>query len=95
MLSPLLVSLRNSPIPSPSHCFYEGVPPPTTHSCLSVLAFPYTGASSLHRTKGLSVNHFQSLVIFQPINKTKQNKKQLLSVLNVQWHNETWPVYDL
>ena len=23
-----------------------------THSCLTTLAFPYTGASSLHRTKG-------------------------------------------
>jgi hypothetical protein len=29
-------------------------PHPTTHSCLPALAFPYTGASSLHRTKGLS-----------------------------------------
>jgi hypothetical protein len=26
----------------------------STHLCLTALAFPYTGASSLHRTKGLS-----------------------------------------
>jgi hypothetical protein len=30
--------------------FYEHVPPP--NSCLITLAFPYTGVSSLHRTKG-------------------------------------------
>jgi hypothetical protein len=28
-------------------------PHPPTHSCFSVLVFPYTGALSLHRTKGL------------------------------------------
>ena len=42
---------------SPTLCFYEGVPPPTnplTHSRLPALAFPYTEASSLHRTKGFS-----------------------------------------
>ena len=27
---------------------------PPTHSCLPTLKFPYTGASSLPRTKGLS-----------------------------------------
>jgi hypothetical protein len=27
---------------------------PSTHSCLTSLAFPYTGALSLHRTKGIS-----------------------------------------
>ena len=26
---------------------------PLTHSCLTALASPYAGASSLHRTKGL------------------------------------------
>jgi len=35
------------------HCFYEGAPSPP-YSCLPILAFSYTGASSLHRTKGLS-----------------------------------------
>jgi hypothetical protein len=30
------------------------VPHLPTHSCLNTLAFPYTGASSLHRMKGLS-----------------------------------------
>ena len=37
----------------PPACFYKGAHPPT-HSSLTALAFPYTGASSLHRTKGLS-----------------------------------------
>jgi hypothetical protein len=39
----------------PSPRLYEGAPPPT-HSYLTTLAFPYTGALSLHshRTKGLS-----------------------------------------
>ena len=36
----------------PSSCFYEGVTPPT-HSLLPALTFPYTRASSLHRTKDL------------------------------------------
>lgn len=34
----------------PLPCFYESAPP-ATHSCLTALAFLYTGASSLHRTK--------------------------------------------
>jgi hypothetical protein len=37
----------------PSTCFYEGTPPPTIYSCLSAMAFPYTGALSLHRTKAV------------------------------------------
>jgi hypothetical protein len=37
--------------PLPPH-LYKGAPPPT-HSCLSSLAFPYPGSSSLHRNKGL------------------------------------------
>ena len=37
----------------PSPFFYEGVPPPT-YFCFPTLAFPYTGALSLHWTKGLS-----------------------------------------
>jgi hypothetical protein len=44
--------LSHSPLP----CFYEGSPPPTAqpmHFYLTALAFLYTGASSLHRTKGL------------------------------------------
>jgi hypothetical protein len=34
-------------------CLYEGAPHLPTFSCLSALAFPYPGSSSLHRTKGL------------------------------------------
>ena len=37
---------KNRPSHHPSPCLHEGVPPPT------FLAFPYAGASSLHRTKG-------------------------------------------
>jgi hypothetical protein len=51
MLFPFLVSppkntLLISPPPSPDH--------QPTHSCFLALAFPHTGAQSLHRTKGLS-----------------------------------------
>jgi hypothetical protein len=56
MLYPFLVSLLEPPLShSPFSWFYEGAPPPThPHSHLTALAFPYTGESSLHRTKGLS-----------------------------------------
>jgi hypothetical protein len=40
--------------PFPSTWFFEGPPPPTYHSCLPALTFPYTGASSFHKTKVLS-----------------------------------------
>ena len=54
MLSPFLVSppqnlLSHSPPPASMRV----LPYPPIHSYLPVLAFPYTGASSLHRTKGL------------------------------------------
>jgi hypothetical protein len=47
---PFPITPSKLPIPSP---LYEGAPP-FIHSHLPALAFPYTGASSLHRTKGLS-----------------------------------------
>jgi hypothetical protein len=55
MLSPFLVFLPSLPhlIP-PSPCFFEDATPPTHPLCFPDLAFSYTGASSLHRTKGLS-----------------------------------------
>ena len=49
MLSPFLVSPPKIPYPLP--------PPPApqpTHSCFLALAFPYTGAYNLCKTKGLS-----------------------------------------
>jgi hypothetical protein len=53
MLSPFPVSPPQTPYPiPPPHCFYEGAPPPT-HSCLTALVSPYTGALNLHRAKGL------------------------------------------
>lgn len=47
-------SPSGSPLFHPlSPCFYEGALSPT-HFCLLILAFPYSGALSLHRAKGLS-----------------------------------------
>jgi hypothetical protein len=49
MLSPFLVTPQKTPyplFPSPAH--------QPTHSCFLALEFPYTGASSLYRTKGFS-----------------------------------------
>ena len=50
MLSPFLISTLDTPyhIPLLSVCLH-----PFTHSHLPTFAFPYTGALSLHRTKGL------------------------------------------
>lgn len=44
----MLSSFPVSPLQIPNF-----VPPYPNHSCLTTLAFLYTGASSLHRTKGL------------------------------------------
>lgn len=53
-LSPLLCFPSANPRSyPPPPCFYEGALTPT-HSCLTALAFPYTGALILHRTKSLS-----------------------------------------
>jgi hypothetical protein len=48
----------------PSPCFYESVPQLTTHSHLHALAFSYTGASSLHRSKGLSYHWWRTRLSF-------------------------------
>ena len=55
MLSPF-------PVPTPETPYCIPLPPASvrvlvhlpTYCCLPALAFPYTGASSLHNTKGLS-----------------------------------------
>jgi hypothetical protein len=58
MLSPLLVSPPEPLYPTPSPPASVKVLPSIfllpTHSHLTALAFPYTGESSLHRTKALS-----------------------------------------
>jgi hypothetical protein len=46
-------SLCKTPILSPLTWLYEDAPHPPTHFHLTALAFLYTGASSLHRNKGL------------------------------------------
>ena len=51
MLSPFLFSPLKAPYPVPSTPAHQPI-----HSCFPVLAFPYTEASSLHRTKGFSSN---------------------------------------
>ena len=54
MLSPFPVSPPEIPellLPAPASM--RVLPNPLTHSCLTVLASPYTGASSLHRAKDL------------------------------------------
>ena len=52
MLSPSPVSPLETPYSKlPTSASMRVLPP---HSHLATLAFPYTGASSLHRTKGLS-----------------------------------------
>jgi hypothetical protein len=55
MLSPLLVSPLETSYPIlPPPASVRVLPHPSTHFCLPALAFPYTGESNLHRTKGLS-----------------------------------------
>jgi hypothetical protein len=50
MLSPSLVSPLQAPYPiTPYPASMKVLPDPPTHSCLTTLAFLYTGASSLHR----------------------------------------------
>ena len=55
ILSPFSVSFPQThcPIPCPSASM-RVFPHSPIHSCLPALTFPYTGAFSLHRTKGLS-----------------------------------------
>ena len=55
MLSPFLAYPLESPyiVPHPT-AFMKVYPYPPTYSCLPSLTFPYTGALSFHRTKGLS-----------------------------------------
>ena len=54
ILSSLTVPPPETPYTIPPPPASIRVLPQPTHSCLPALAFPYTGALSLHRTKGLS-----------------------------------------
>ena len=58
LLSPFPVSPPETSYPFPPPASMKACPHPLTHSCLPTLAFPYTGASSLHRTKGLFSHWF-------------------------------------
>ena len=52
MLSPFLALISGNTLSSPPPSM-RVLPHPPTDSCLPALAFLYTGALSLHRTKGL------------------------------------------
>ena len=57
MLSSFPVSSLETPCPTPHPAASMRVfPHPLTHSQLPTLAFSYNAASSLHRTKGLSLH---------------------------------------
>ena len=60
MLTPFPVSPLQTPYPIPPYpASMRVLPHPPTHSCLTSLAFLYTEASNLHRTKGLPSNWCQ------------------------------------
>jgi hypothetical protein len=62
MLSPFPVSPLENPYPFlPPPASLRVLTHPPTHSHLTALAFPYTGESSLHRTKGFSSNWCQTM----------------------------------
>lgn len=59
MLFPLLVSpLQTLPLPLP-FASKKMLPHPSTHFCLTLLASPFPGATSLHRTKSLPSHWYQ------------------------------------
>ena len=54
MLSPFPVTPSQTSITFPyPFASMRGLLLPLSHSCLTALTFPYTGASGLHRTKAL------------------------------------------
>ena len=60
MLSPFLVSPLKTPYPIlPPPASMRVFPHPPTHSCLTTLASPFDGATSLHRTKHLPSHGYQ------------------------------------
>jgi hypothetical protein len=52
-----LSSFPSTSLPPPASM--RVLPHPPTYSCLSTLAFPYPGSSSLHRTKGIPSQWYQ------------------------------------
>jgi len=65
MLLPFQVSPLQTPYPIPPNpASMKLLPYPPTHSCLTALAFLYTGASSFHRTKDFSSHWCQIRPIF-------------------------------
>ena len=92
MLSPFLVPSHSQenpyPIPLPSASMRVFLHP-LTHSCLTALASPYTGASSLHRTKGLS---FHDILQGHPLLHMQLKQWVAPCVLFVWWFSsgELW-----
>jgi hypothetical protein len=65
MLSPFPISPLQTPYPiSPPPASMRMLPHSPTHSLIPVLAFSYTGASSLHRTKGLSLMPYKASLFY-------------------------------
>jgi hypothetical protein len=99
MLYPLLVSFLQTHYPIPPYPTSMGVlPHPHTHSSLTALAFLYTGASTLHRTKGLHshwcqirplqlLQSFPQLLYWGPCAQTDGWLQALVSVLVRIWQS--------
>jgi hypothetical protein len=84
MLPPFLVSPSNTPYPLP--------PPPapqSTHSHFLALAFPYTGAQSLHRTTGLSSH----LCLTRPSSATYAARAMSPTSLFFGWWFSPWELW--
>jgi hypothetical protein len=64
MLFPLPGFSSANPLSPPHLASMRVLPHLPTYSCLTTLAFPYTGTSSLHRTKGLPLPLMPDKTIF-------------------------------
>jgi hypothetical protein len=74
---------------TPSPAFMRVIPHPSTHTCLPALEFPYIGALSLQRTKGLSSHcMMEILVIIILLLKTKYYCINIGITLTI--HSETF-----
>jgi hypothetical protein len=73
MLSPFLVSPMKTPYYIPFSMFLWECSPKPKYSCLTTLAFPYSGASNIHRTLPLE----QDKAIFSKINHIVSHKAYL------------------
>ena len=80
-------SLQKLPIPTPPPFLWRCSP--THHSCLTALAFPYAGASSLHQTKGLASHWCQ----IRPSSATYAAGATGLSMVFFVWWFSPWELW--